>query len=584
MTSSSFGTAGFGATPRNGSAAVTGAKPTAAFPGRIATDADLTIGVDRLQTALAATLDNVSLTMTVVNASLIVANMQLSIDNEIVRVTAAPIGNQVAISRAFDNTTAAVHLSGAPVSGYITAWHHNALVSEVEAVETALGINLSNLSTSVFVINTPFNFAAQSPGGSLIVGANTITLSPVPAGVNGVDTGHALYISGGTGTAEAATIIGGTAVAGAPSGTLIIQCANTHSGAWTIQSASGGIQEALCSLPANGGQVWVVANVTLYANVTPCGKTTTQVRKMAGITISGAFTILNAAVAGTPEQIFTGPPNWTTAGIYDSLRSVVGNFPQTNEYGGGTLPVVQSIVGAVAVPNGAVSGTQAFGVAGYSKSGSVSVGSVAVAGFSQAGINGSALWGANFGVTNCSDPTCAGTVYQQNDMWGVEVNVDAKVPAPSYARGIEIVGSSTTKALNWSYALSVRAMGINGTPKITWDYALYSQRTAADKGIHLDAVSDSNNVQSQLIEMVSVDTAGNLHTATIVEDATGDLILRSGASGGLVSLTDSAGGVAGNFGSTGIVSFPNLPSTAPPAGSKQLWYDPTDSNRVKFVP
>jgi hypothetical protein len=33
----------------------------------------------------------------------------------------------------------------------------------------------------------------------------------------------------------------------------------------------------------------------------------------------------------------------------------------------------------------------------------------------------------------------------------------------------------------------------------------------------------------------------------------------------------------------GAISFPYLPSTNPGAGSKQLWYDPSDGNRVKFA-
>jgi hypothetical protein len=34
----------------------------------------------------------------------------------------------------------------------------------------------------------------------------------------------------------------------------------------------------------------------------------------------------------------------------------------------------------------------------------------------------------------------------------------------------------------------------------------------------------------------------------------------------------------------GGVRIPNLPSTNPGAGSKQLWYDPADGNRVKYAP
>jgi len=42
--------------------------------------------------------------------------------------------------------------------------------------------------------------------------------------------------------------------------------------------------------------------------------------------------------------------------------------------------------------------------------------------------------------------------------------------------------------------------------------------------------------------------------------------------------------VAGAVSLQGNVLLTALPSTAPAAGSKQLWYDPADSNRVKYQP
>jgi hypothetical protein len=38
------------------------------------------------------------------------------------------------------------------------------------------------------------------------------------------------------------------------------------------------------------------------------------------------------------------------------------------------------------------------------------------------------------------------------------------------------------------------------------------------------------------------------------------------------------------IGAAGTIAFPALPSVAPAAGSKQIWYDPADSNRLKYVP
>ncbi len=119
------------------------------------------------------------------------------------------------------------------------------------------------------VLSASYDFAPQSPGGSLAPGGNTVTLRPVPAGVNGTDTAHYLYISGGTGTPEACLTTGGTAVSGAASGTVILSCAGSHSGAWTVRSATAGMQEAVNALPSATGLVKLPAGtLTVYAPVT----------------------------------------------------------------------------------------------------------------------------------------------------------------------------------------------------------------------------------------------------------------------------------------------------------------------------
>src|SRR5271165_438163 len=94
----------------------------------------------------------------------------------------------------------------------------------------------------------------QMPGGTLSSGSNTITLVPCPRGVdttNNTAAPYGVYISGGTGTAEAAPVTGGTCTPGASSGTIVVTAANSHSGAWTVGSANGGIQEAINT--ADGG-------------------------------------------------------------------------------------------------------------------------------------------------------------------------------------------------------------------------------------------------------------------------------------------------------------------------------------------
>jgi len=260
-----FRTAGFGA----GVSARSLGKPAAAFPGRVATDADLMIAVDRQQTRLASPLDSSATSMTVENAAIISAYNLLSIDDEIVKTTGAPVGNVVPISRGFDGTTPALHLASATVSGFIDAYHHNALVAEVEAIEQALGVDLVNIAgnTRIAVVSTDYSFGpivsgagVSVGGGNLVVGNNVLTFATVPKGVSGTNVDHYLWIANGTGTAEAVRITGGSGVPEQTNGQIIVNCAFAHSGAWSIESASNGIAEACQVVGApSGGTVLIPA-------------------------------------------------------------------------------------------------------------------------------------------------------------------------------------------------------------------------------------------------------------------------------------------------------------------------------------
>jgi hypothetical protein len=82
---------------------------------------------------------------------------------------------------------------------------------------------------------------SQAPGGSLSAGVPaTVTLIPVPQGVNGADVGHVVHISNGTGTAEDVLITGGTAVSGSASGTITFTPVHSHTGAWTARARTAG--------------------------------------------------------------------------------------------------------------------------------------------------------------------------------------------------------------------------------------------------------------------------------------------------------------------------------------------------------
>ena len=88
----------------------------------------------------------------------------------------------------------------------------------------------------------------QSPSNNLATaGANTVNLTPCPAGIDtsaNAKRPYYVYIAG-AGTPEAALVTGGTCTGGAATGTIIVQTLNAHSGAYTVGSATSGIQEAL---------------------------------------------------------------------------------------------------------------------------------------------------------------------------------------------------------------------------------------------------------------------------------------------------------------------------------------------------
>jgi hypothetical protein len=180
-----------------------------------------------------------------------------------------------------------------------------------------------------------YNFPPQSPGGSLVVGQNVITLTPVPLGVNGTDRFHYLYISGGTGTAEGVLITGGTAVAGATTGTVIVSCANTHTGAWTIQSASTGIKEASCAQNETGTVRMPTGTLTLRASlVLP---TTLSLEGM------GAYaTFIQAVAAADPAIVIANYDKGEGTGWFGEHRDyqLMGSESGQGFYiGGGVLGI-----------------------------------------------------------------------------------------------------------------------------------------------------------------------------------------------------------------------------------------------------
>lgn len=222
-----------------------------------------------------------------------------------------------------------------------------ALCSGIQ-VSQGLSSGSNNCTNLPLISASSFSFT-QTPGGSLTGGtSNTVTLTPVPKGVNGTDTSHYLYISAGTGTAEAVLITGGTAVSGGASGTVTFTPANNHTGAWTIQSATAGVAEAAvyaCATSAPGvyvpGGTWAfygLLSLPCSLSIQGAGEQATTLSMVSGytgraiqaITPSGAFVdIGNLSISYTTN----GTAN---EGLYlqDVTDGVVGNLAIINSYNG----------------------------------------------------------------------------------------------------------------------------------------------------------------------------------------------------------------------------------------------------------
>jgi hypothetical protein len=162
--------------------------------------------------------------------------------------------------------------------------------------------NTLQFATNPTVTSNDFMFAPQTPGGSLTSGINTVALTPCPLGVAGGDLNHYLYISGGTGTAEAVLIIGGTCTSGAPAGTISFSAVNNHVGAWTVQSASAGIVEAVKYVGGVGVVNLPVATMNIYASIV-LPTTVSLLGKGSGSANTSQGSILSCVAAANPCMV-----------------------------------------------------------------------------------------------------------------------------------------------------------------------------------------------------------------------------------------------------------------------------------------
>lgn len=298
------------------------------FPTRIAGDEDLFVATNKPQATLSVAV-NSSIETIVLSSGTGFTSNQILVLNPPLTATAPDNSEYVfcrtltgatytSCTRGYDGSTPRSHAQGVPIRAFVLAAHHNNLREEIQAIEGEIADNRA------------FNFTltnGTSISGDLsTAGAKTVTIAApyaCPRGTNGADASHPLRIAAGTGTPEVVTITGGTCVAGS-TGTLQFTTANTHTGAWTVTSATAGIQELV--LHVGVGMVQVATGDWLtYAPVTVVdhvwiwgrGEDATIIKNQSTTTDAIRFVLPNMTTATKSAgisglSIYSGPDDYDT--------------------------------------------------------------------------------------------------------------------------------------------------------------------------------------------------------------------------------------------------------------------------------
>ena len=110
----------------------------ASFPYAAPTDAVLSVASDNAATTLASDVGTNDTSIAVVDDTSFAVPCLVVIDSEIILVTASGSNTFTGCVRGFAGTTAAIHTSGTDVFGYIVAYHHNQVSSEIKSIGSIL--------------------------------------------------------------------------------------------------------------------------------------------------------------------------------------------------------------------------------------------------------------------------------------------------------------------------------------------------------------------------------------------------------------------------------------------------------------
>lgn len=271
-----------------------------------------------------------------------------------------PAGGGTTVS----SITAGPGITASPSTGAVTVgntWGAVPSGSQLQFVriQPNTGNNTTFQLASLWAVSAAdYNFPAMTPGGSLTGGggSQTVTLPICPNGI--VTTGltaTALYISGGSGTAEWLRPSGGTCTPGALNGTVIISPANNHSGAWTVSSATAGIDLACASSGAGAYVIVPAGSYNIFGTIRPSTGCTIDGQGTPSPSGPSGAVFLHMQTAGIPMFDITATgvtvknlqlaygtyPAYTVGGVAATAGSVAIQLGVT---GSVDAPVVQNII------------------------------------------------------------------------------------------------------------------------------------------------------------------------------------------------------------------------------------------------
>lgn len=178
---------------------------TAKFPAAVATETDMlnwknvtpAVALPTLLNGVASTDTTIALAVGT-GSALPNDNFVASIDSEVIFVASRTGDTLNGVTRGFEGSSAASHIAGAVVSANVTAKAHNQLVSEVFAVEQALGVKTSNLRRNAvqsFTVSTGNNQTPVLDASTYDAFKFTLQANVTSSTLNGAVAGQIIVVA-----------------------------------------------------------------------------------------------------------------------------------------------------------------------------------------------------------------------------------------------------------------------------------------------------------------------------------------------------------------------------------------------------